>query len=101
MNCRIDNAPALAIAGLLCVSCVALSIVGCSTYERPILDLVPSDSCAVIVVDWSALRTDNDLKRLFKGDQFEAVLERLGVESSAVKTMVVFSALNSRTKAGM
>jgi len=88
------------IASWFCVS-IALVFVACSRYESSIIDLVPSDSCAVVVVDWPTLRKDSDLRRLFKGDQFEVVLERLGVDSSSVRTLVVFSAMNSRAKAGM
>lgn len=89
------------LAGGLSTSLLLLSFFACSRYESSIIDLVPSDSCAVLVVNWSTLRNDDDLKRLFKGDQFEVILERLGVDSSSVKTLVVFSAMNSRAKAGM
>ncbi len=89
------------VVGGLSASLVLLSFFACSRYESSIIDLVPSDSCAVVVVDWSTLRNDNDLKRLFKGDQFEAVLQRLAVDSSSVKSLVVFSAVNTQVKAGM
>jgi hypothetical protein len=65
------------------------------------IDLVPFDSCAVVVVDWAAVRNDSDLKRLFNGDQFEAVLQRLALDSSSVGTLVIFSAMNTQAKAGM
>jgi hypothetical protein len=85
----------------LSASLLLSSFLACSRQDSSVIDLVPSDSCAVLVVEWSTLRNDNDLKRLFKGEQFEVVLEHLGVDSSAVKTLVVFSAMNSRAKAGM
>lgn len=85
----------------LSASLVLSSFFACSRYDSSVIDLVPSDSCAVLVVEWSTLRNDNDLKRLFKGEQFEVVLEALGVDSSSVKTLVVFSAMNSRAKSGM
>src|SRR3989442_1445442 len=85
----------------LSVGLALWSFFACSGYESSIIDLVPFDSCAVVVVDWSAVRNDNDLKRLFKGDQFEAVLQRLALDRSSVKTLVVFSAMNTQVKAGM
>lgn len=88
------------ISGLgACV--ILLSLLACSRNQQAIIDLVPADSCAVMAFDWTTLRTDGDLKRLFKGDHFEAVFERLGVDSLTLKTLVVFSALNSRAKAGV
>jgi hypothetical protein len=89
--------PLSALSTILVLS----SFLACSRYDASVIDLVPSDSCAVVVVEWSTLRKDNELKRLFKGEQFEVVLEHLGIDSSSVKTLVVFSAINSRAKAGM
>lgn len=89
------------VIGWLSMSLVLSSLSACGRYESSIIDLVPSESCAVMIVDWSILRNDNELKRLFKGEQFERVMERLGVDSASVKTLVVFSAMNSRAKAGM
>jgi hypothetical protein len=85
----------------LSTSLVLSSFFACSRYESSVIDLVPSDSCAVVVVEWSTLRNDNDLRRLFKSEQFEVVMERLGIDSASVKTLIVFSAMNSRAKAGM
>lgn len=93
--------PVRIFAGWLIVSLFLLSFISCSRYESAIIDLVPGDSCAVVVVDWAALRNDNELKRLFKGDQFEAVLQRLALDSSSVKMLVVFSAMNTQLKAGL
>src|SRR5437870_1561528 len=98
---RMKKAGARTVAGSLSISLVLLLLFACRGYESSIIDLVPLDSCAVVVVDWSAVRNDNDLKRLFKGDQFEAVLQRLALDSSSVKTLVVFSAMNTQAKAGM
>ena len=89
------------VAGWLSISLVLLSFIACSGSQTSIIDLVPLDSCAVVVVDWAAVQNDNDLKRMFKGDQFEAVLQRLALESSSVKTLVIFSAINSQVNAGM
>lgn len=89
------------LLGALSTSLVLSSFLACSRQDSSVIDLVPSDSCAVLVVEWSTVRNDNDLKQLFKGEQFEVVLKHLGVDSSSVKTPVVFSAMNSRAKAGM
>src|SRR6185437_2926738 len=89
------------LVGALSTALALVSFFACSRYESSAIDLVPSDSCAVVVVDWSTLRNDHDLKRLFNGDQFEAVLQRLAVDSSSVKSLVVFSAVNTQVKAGM
>lgn len=89
------------VVGWLSMSLVLSSLPACSRYESSIIDLVPSESCAVVVVDWSILRNDKELKRLFKGEQFERVMEGLGVDSASIKTLVLFSAMNSRANAGM
>lgn len=89
------------VVGSLTMSLVLSSFPACGRYESSIIDFVPSDSCAVVVVNWTALRNDNDLKRIFKGEEFERVMEQLGVDSASVMTLIVFSAMNSRTKAGM
>ena len=92
---------AKSVIGWLSVSLVLLPLFACNGYESSIIDLVPVDSCAVVVVDWSVVRADNDLKRLLKGDQFEAILQRVALDSASVKTLVVFSAMNTQAKAGM
>lgn len=89
------------VAGCLSLSWVLLSFMACSGRDPSIIDLVPLDSCAVLVVDWSAVRNDVELKRLFKGDQLEPILQHLAIESSTVKTLVVFSSMNSQVKSGM
>lgn len=93
--------PAVQIGGLLCSGLLLLSMCACSRRQSTVLDLVPVDSCAVVIIDWSTVRNDNDLKRLFKGDQFEVILQQLALNSAAVKTAVVFSAINTQAKAGV
>lgn len=63
--------------------------------------LVPIESCAIMTIDWASVRTSGELRRVLKGDEFEAVLRRLGVDSALVKTVVVFSATDSRTTSGL
>jgi hypothetical protein len=89
------------LVGALTTTLALVSFFACSRYDSSIIDLIPSDSCAVLLLDWSTLRNDHDLKRLFNGDRFEAVLQRLAVDSSSVKSLVVFSAVNTQVKAGM
>ena len=89
------------IGGLLCSGLLLLSMCACSLRQSAVLDLVPVDSCAVVIIDWSTVRNDNDLKRLFKGDQFEVILQQLALNSAAVKTAVVFSGINTQATAGL
>lgn len=89
------------LVSALSMSLILSSFFACSRYESSLIDLVPSDSCAVLIVEWSTVRNENNLKRLFKGEKLEGVLERLGVDVSSVKSLVVFTAMNSRAKAGM
>jgi hypothetical protein len=63
--------------------------------------LVPIESCAIMTIDWASVRTGGELRRVLKGDEFEAVLQRLGIDSASVKTVVVFSAADSRTTSGL
>lgn len=89
------------ISFCLVIILTSLSLGGCGTGGSPLLDLVPSDSCAVVVLDWPSVRSDPDFKRLFKSNDFEKLLQRLAVDSSSVKTLIVFSAMNSQVKAGL
>jgi hypothetical protein len=83
---------------------IALTLVAffsCSGRESSLLRLVPIESCAVMLVDWPFVRNEQGLKRLINGNEFEALVMRLGVESQSVKSLVVFSAMNSETNAGL
>ena len=73
----------------------------CSGSQSTLTELVPADSCAVVVIDWSTVRTDSNLKRAFNGEQLESVLQQLALDSSSVKRIAIFSAMNSHAKAGM
>jgi hypothetical protein len=79
---------------LLIVSC-------CTTRESSLLRLVPAESCAIMSVDWSSLKNDSELRRVIKGDEFDALLRELKLESESVKTMVVFSALDGHALSGL
>ena len=73
----------------------------CSGGQSTLVDLVPSDSCAVILIDWPTVRADRDLRRAFNGDQLESALQQIGIDGGSVKSIAVFSAINSHDKAGM
>ncbi len=52
-------------------------------------------------VDWSSLKDNSELRRVIKGDHFDAMLRDLGLDSESVKTMVVFSALDGQAMTGL
>lgn len=63
--------------------------------------LVPVESCAIMSIDWSSIRAHRELSRVIKGDQFDALLRELHVDSESVNTVVVFSALAGQTMSGL
>lgn len=79
---------------LLAVSC-------CTTHESSLFRLVPVESCAIMSVDWSAIRGDSELRRVIQGDQFDALLHELGVNSESLNSVAVFSALEGQTLSGL
>lgn len=89
------------IPAVSCVVLVLLCLCGCSGNQKTLIELVPVDSCAVVVIEWSKVSTDVDLKRVFNGEQLESVLQQLGVDGSEVKSIAVFSGINSQATAGM
>ena len=54
-----------------------------------------------MTIDWASVRAGGELRRLLKGDEFEAVLRHLQIDSASVKTATVFSSINSRTNSGL
>lgn len=63
--------------------------------------LVPVESCAIMSIEWSSIRADSELRRVIKGDQFDALLRELHVDSESVNTVAVFSALSGQTMSGL
>jgi hypothetical protein len=63
--------------------------------------LVPIESCAIMAIDWSAVRADAELRRLLKGAEFETLLRHLGITSESVHTVTVFSTIDSKTNSGL
>ena len=82
-------------------SLILLVICSCNRTQSTITDLIPADSCAVVVIDWAEVRTDQDLKRLLKADQLEKVLSESAIDGGSVKKVAIFSAIDSRAKSGV
>jgi hypothetical protein len=86
---------------LYAIALALLSSASCAFRETPLTHLVPLESCAVMTIDWSAVRTGGELRRALKGDEFEAILRRLGIASESVNTLTIFSAMQSRVMSGL
>lgn len=85
----------------LFVCCIVLTAGNCSQRDAGLLDFVPSDSTAILIADWSAVRNDNDLKSMVNGNKFEEQMRHFGIESGAVKEFTVFGAVNSQIKSAL
>lgn len=85
---------------LFLLICSALiSAGGCRRTETGLLGYVPSDSAAILIVNWKSIAGDENLKPLMSGIDFEGQMRRFGVESRSVGEIIVFAAMNS--KAGL
>lgn len=73
----------------------------CTTGESSLFRLVPLESCAVISIDWKSIKTDRELRRVFRGDQFDALLRQLGIDENTLNTVAVFSGLDSQAVSGL
>jgi len=62
---------------------------------------VPQASCAILSVDWSAIEDDDDFRRLFKAKELEDSLRRLQIEEESIRTIVVFSGIDSQKISGL
>ena len=83
-----------AILVLLIASC-------CTTRESSLFRLVPIESCAVMSIEWSSIRKHSELKRVINGEQFDALLRELHLQSESINTVAVFSALDSQSMSGL
>ena len=83
------------------ITLVLLLMSCCTGREASLLRLVPVESCAIMSIDWSSIRTDSEMRRVINGDQFEALLRELHVKSESVNTMTVFSSLAGQTMSGL
>ncbi|MFN0141499.1 MAG: hypothetical protein ACKVQW_15615 [Pyrinomonadaceae bacterium] len=80
-----------AISGLLLVGGN-----GCGRSETGLLTFVPSDSAAILIVNWTSVKKDSELRSIIKSVEFEAQMRRLGTESEAIDEVVAFGASSSR-----
>ena len=83
------------------ITLVLLFMFCCTARESSLLRLVPVESCAIMSIDWSSIRADSELRRVINGDQFDALLRELHVDSESVNTVAVFSALVGQTMSGL
>jgi hypothetical protein len=78
-----------------------VTVSSCTGREPSLIRLVPAESCAIMTLDWSSIRTDNELKRVINGDQLERLLRQLGIKSEAVKTLAVFAGIDNEAASGL
>lgn len=76
--------------------CCALLSGGCHRSENTLLDFIPADSAAILLVNWTSVKNDNGLRAMIKADGIESQLRRFGIESASVSEFAVFGAANSR-----
>jgi len=62
---------------------------------------VPQESCAILSVEWPALKANNDFRRLFKAKELEDSLRRLQIKEESIRTIVVFSGVDSEEISGL
>jgi hypothetical protein len=63
--------------------------------------LVPQESCAVLSVDWSAIKNEAELRRVIKAKELEDWLQRLRINGESIKIIVVFSGIDSKSISGL
>jgi hypothetical protein len=90
-----------AVVGVAGAGLILLVICACNRSQSTITDLIPADSCAVVVIDWTEVRADQDLKRLLRADQLENVLSEFAIDGGSVKKVAIFGAIDSRVKSGV
>ena len=83
------------------ITLVLLFMSCCTARESSLMRLVPVESCAIMSIEWSSIQADSELRRVIKGDQFDALLRELHVDSESVNTVAVFSALAGQTMSGL
>jgi len=63
--------------------------------------LVPQESCAILSVDWSSIKNDDELRRVIKAKEMEDWLQRLRIDGESIKSIVVFSGMDSKRISGL
>jgi hypothetical protein len=79
-----------ALALALCASALLLASADARAAVVTPLGLVPAGGVAVLRIDWGAVRADARLREAVKGDEFERLLQRVGVRSGEVTEAVIF-----------
>ena len=82
---------------------VTLACVFCSCGDSPqsLIRLVPKDSCAILSVDWSLIKNDEELKRVIKTKELEHWLQRLRIDGGSIRSIVVFSGIDTKSVSGL
>ena len=80
---------------LACLFC------SCGDRTRSLIGLVPQDSCAILSVDWSSIKNDHELRNVLKAKELEDWLQRLRVDRGSIKSIVVFSGIDSKSSSGL
>src|SRR5215216_2811554 len=86
------------------IASMLLACVFCSCgadRELPLMRFVPQESCAILSVEWPALKANNDFRRLFKAKELEDSLRRLQIKEESIRTIVVFSGVDSEEISGL
>lgn len=75
-----------------------LSLSGCGSGGRSstLIEYVPADSVAVVVIRWAAVQKDDDLRQMMKADALDGQIRRFSLDPGEVKDLVVFSAFGDR-----
>ena len=74
---------------------------GCGSDEVRLIELVPSSSNMVEIINWSAVRKDDGLKRIIGSEMFEKQIRRFGIDEAKVSELIVFSTIRSETQGGL
>lgn len=87
----------IALAGCL----LALVFNSCGDSNASLVRLVPQESCALLSVDWRVTKKDGEFRRLFKAKELEASLQRVGISDESIRTLIVFTGVDSHTLSGL
>lgn len=65
------------------------------------ISLVPAKSIAVVRVDWTKVRRDQQLNKVVRGDDFARIVEQTGVSETKVEEFVIFADVNPTSSGKM
>lgn len=78
-----------------------MPIYGCRNSESRLTDLLPSNSNMIILVNWSAVRKDEGLKRIINSRMYEKQVRRFGIEEVKLGELAVFGMIRAETQGGL